>query len=280
MLLTLKTELKKAFSNRLFFIAVLIGCVISVAGGAATVYSHFKGTQPFPGENPWLPVSTLYRYWIGDDASNVSPYLFYTLLPLISSLAFGWSYASELKSGYVKNVLTRTKSMYYYISKYIAVFLSGGMVALVPLVLNIILIGNFFPAVVPDPSYEFAYLHLTGTMFTRLYFVHPALYLVAMVLLAFVFSGLYSLLSLTLSYAVKNRVAVTTVPFVLLILVNYATGMFMNFFQNIGELSPLKFLHAATGNLIYLHIAVIEIVILFVLTAGATLIKGVKHDVF
>lgn len=280
MILTLKTELKKAFSNKLFLIAVLIGSIISVAGGALTIYLHSLGQQPLPGEDPWLPVNSLYRYWIGDDASNVSPYIFYVLLPLTSSLTFGWSYASELKSGYIKNVLTRTKSIYYYISKYIAVFLSGSIAALIPLILNIILIGNFFPAVTPNASYSYAYLHLAGTMFSRLYFSHPALYLIAMVLLASIFAGLYSLLSLTLSYAIKNRVAVTTVPFVLLILLNYATGMFANIFQYIGEISPLKFLHAATGNLIYLHIAVIEIIILFVLTAGITLIKGVKNDVF
>ena len=78
----------------------------------------------------------------------------------------------------------------------------------------------------------------------------------------------------------KNKIAVTTVPFILLLIANYATGMFRDVFQSIGELSPLKFLHATAGNLIYLHNAIIELVVLFIITGLITIIRGTKNDVF
>ena len=280
MILTLKTELKKAFSGKLFFIALFISSAIAVAAGIVSVYIFKSGVAPYPDENPWLAVSTLYRYWICDDGTSVAPDIFYVLLPLTASLTFGWSYSYESRSGYVRNVLTRTKSIYYFISKYIAVFLAGSMTALIPLILNVITVGSFIPAVKPDAYYSYGYIRLAGTMFSRLYFTHPVLYLAAMIIQSSIFAGLFSLMSLTLSFFIKNRFAVTTVPFMLLLAANYLTGMFMENLSSIGELSPLKFLHAATGNIILLRNAVIEAIVLFAVTAAITLAKGTKKDVY
>ena len=231
-------------------------------------------------ENPWLPVNTLYQYWIADDMSSVAPYVFYVLLPLTACLAYGWSYSTELRSGYIKNVLIRTTRKNYYISKFIATFLSGACVAFIPILLNILVVASFIPAVKPDIYYNFSYIHYSGIMLSKLFFTHPIMYLIAMTLLTSLFSGIYACLSLALSFFVKNKIAVTTVPFILLLIANYATGMFRDMFQNIGELSPLKFLHATTGNLIYLHNAIIELVVLFIITGLITIIRGTKNDVF
>lgn len=281
MRLALKTELKKAFSNKFFYIALLINCVITLSAGIVSVlYSKKNFGMLHASENPWLPVNTLYQYWIADDMSSVAPYIFYVLLPLTACLAYGWSYATELKSGYIKNVLIRTTRKNYYISKYIATFLSGTCVAFIPILLNILVVACFIPAVKPDIYYNFSYIHYSGIMLSNLFFTYPILYLLAMTVLTSLFSGIYACLSLALSFFVRHKIAVTTVPFILLLIANYATGVFKDVFQNIGELSPLKFLHATAGNLIYLHNAVIELVILLVITGCITIIRGTKNDVF
>lgn len=278
---TLKTELKKAFNNKLFVTAVVISSLIAIAAAVVASLSYLQTANRFgEGNNPWLPVGTVYRYWIGDDGGSVMPYVFYTLLPLTASFAYGWSYSYELKSGYIKNVLIRTTKTRYFISKYIATFLSGFAVAAMPLVLNILLVGCFVPAVKPDVFYNFSYLHYSGLMFSDLFFKHPILYIAAMIFLASVFAGLYAVMSLALSMLIKNRIAVTTVPFLLLLMFNYLTGMYMDVFNEVGELSPLKFLHVTTGNLVYLHIALIEIIVLFIITFSLTVVRGVKKDVF
>lgn len=281
MILSLKTELKKAFNNKLFYLSLIINCIITIIAGIVSVlYSKKSFGMIHASENPWLPVNTLYQYWIADDMSSVAPYIFYVLLPLTACLAYGWSYSTELRSGYIKNVLIRTTRKNYYISKFIATFLSGTCVAFIPILLNILVVACFIPAVKPDIYYNFSYIHYSGIMLSKLFFTHPIMYLIAMTLLTSLFSGIYACLSLALSFFVKNKIAVTTVPFILLLIANYATGMFRDMLQNIGELSPLKFLHATTGNLIYLHNAIIELVVLFIITGLITIIRGTKNDVF
>lgn len=277
----LTTELYKAFKNKYFYIALLVNCIIAVAAGIVAIVLSFKYAEmSSAADNPWLPVNTLYSYWIGDDMHSVAPYIFYVLMPLTACLAYGWSHTSEIKSGYVKNILTKTTRTNYYLAKYIATFASGAAVALLSLILNILLVACFIPAVKPDIYYNFVYIHYSGIMLSKLFFTHPILYLVSMVTLTSCFSGLYACISLSLSFFIKNKIAVTTLPFVFLIIINYLTGMFMEVFFSIGELSPLKFLHATTGNLIYLHNALIELALLFAVTVITVLLRGKKDDVF
>lgn len=281
MRLILKTELRKAFTNKSFYAALFINILIAVFSAIVTIILFKEEVgKIFSDENPWLPVFTLYRYWIGDEMAHVIPYIFYTLLPLTASLTFGWSYASEIKNGHIKNVLIRTSKPKYFTSKYIAVFSSGAFSALIPIIVNILIVACFIPAIKPDVFYRFSYLHYSTLMLSDLFFSKPVLYLLGMTILATVFAGIYSCLSLAMSMLAKNKIAVTITPFIALLVFNYITGLFLESFRKIGELSPLKILHVTTGNSIYLHVAVIEAVVFIVITFLITYLKGVKSDVF
>ena len=77
MVLSLKTELKKAFNNKFFYLSLIINCIITIIAGIVSVlYSKKSFGMIHASENPWLPVNTLYQYWIADDMSSVAPYVF------------------------------------------------------------------------------------------------------------------------------------------------------------------------------------------------------------
>ena len=75
--------------------------------------------------NPDLPLFTFYNSWVGGDDLSLAAALFYALLPVGAALPFGWSYCTEHKSGYLKNIYTRVDKKTYLAGKALAVFLSG-----------------------------------------------------------------------------------------------------------------------------------------------------------
>lgn len=279
-------EMRKSLCNKSFLIVISLTCAISVIAAILNIVGYknamiyFAESNSVLTENPWLPVYSLYSRWLADDFNNDVRYIYYLLLPLFASFCYGWSYSTELDSGYVKNIMTRTSKKNYFSSKYFSVFISGGMTALIPILVNILIVACFVPAIKPDMFYNMQYGHAFSTIFSFLFFKYPLLYLVAMTVLTFIFAGLYGCMSLACTFAVKNKIAVLIIPFIILLAINYASGIFMEFFANIGEISPLKFLHTTAGNPRYLWIALIEIIIMFILTFIITMRKGIKNEIY
>lgn len=283
----LRIELKKAFRNKFFIAAVIIACVLSVTIGVLAVDKYLKHFERIEMnneklnriENPWLPVASLYNYWIADLNLIELPYLYYFLWPLLSAFAYSWSYCSELESGYVKNILQRTARINFFLSKYIAVFLSGASVTFTSLFANIALVSSFVPAIKPDLFYAEQYIHRSGTMFAYLFYAYPTLYLIAMVILTTIFGGIFACISLAFTYYFKNRVAGVIIPFVAIILLNYSSAIFASELNYI-EISPLKFLHSTTGCIHFLWVAVVQVIGLIAITVFMAVRRSKKSDIF
>ena len=112
----LKLELKKAFCNKMFYLVVGIGLVIAAISAWQMIDKYYLGLEmdanalkvTGSGRNPDYALNILYNNCLvmGFDQSMTA--LFYTLMPLLVCLAYGWSYFGERKSGYVMNVMIRT----------------------------------------------------------------------------------------------------------------------------------------------------------------------------
>lgn len=279
-----RIELKKALVSPFFRLSTLAASLIALGSAGVAVYHYYYNMSLIGSfgyeENPWLPVNSLYNLWIAEEAYSVLPYLFYVLLPLFAAFGYAWSYAREGQSGYQRQLLLRATGRHYVLSKYLAVFLSGVLNTAIPMLLNLAAVACFVPAVQPDLFYNLQYIHRYSLLFAELFFSHPLCYLGAMLLLTTLFGGLFAVLSLTVSYVLRNPIATVLVPFLVLLGFNYLTYVLMGQLGSIGELSPLKFLHCTTGNLRYFWIAATEAVLLFAITFIATWIRGKKHDVF
>lgn len=275
-------EIKKSISTKYFIITCIIGIVITLLGGINRISCYIiydDLIQSYDGiltKNPNLASDTLFNYWIGGEFSSVFYSLFFTLIPLIATFPYGWSFFIERKNGYIKNIVTRTTKNKYFLAKYFAVFISGGLSVLIPLIINFALVACFVPAYTPDVYYDIYYGVGFIQAFSKLFYTFPLIYIFIYMVLNFIFGGLISSMSLAITFFVRNRVAVVLTPFFLLLGLNY-----INMFSPKYELSPMNFLHCArVVNISNGWIILAEALILFLITFGITMWKGNSDDVY
>jgi hypothetical protein len=281
----LRMELSKALKNKFFAVTVLAAIVISLlsalnrSSAYANLNNLIESSRMANGDlpkNPDLASDTLFNFWIGGEYTSLYYSLFFLTVPLIAAFPYGWSYFMERKNGYVKNVISRTEKRNYFLSKYAAVFISGGLAVLIPLLLNFLTVACFVPARMPDVYYDVYYGVPFTQMWSKLYFTQPFVYVFLYLLVDFLFGGLIAAISLALTFFVRNRVAVVLIPLFILLALNYA-----NTFWEVWEISPINFLHASTVvHTVNGWIVLLEAGVLFACTFGITMWRGVKDDVY
>lgn len=282
----LKVELKKAFTNKMFFICLVVGIVIAMVSVAQNLPSYWAAEeqnlmvaeQGFE-TNPMHPMFTPYTNWIGNDYQFPMTSLFYMLLPLLAGLAYGWSYCTERKSGYAAQMVSRSrKKSQYFLAKYIATFLAGGAAVAIPLVLNFIVICCFIPAYTPDNFY-WLYYSMDAHFLRGLFFNTPLLFVCCIILLDFIFAGLFAAACVALAFFVKNKFAVILLPFLGVFAVQYLQDNVLGTITDFIAISPMDFLRGYAMNDVLGLPILIWLILLLAFTLGVTWIKGAKDDV-
>ncbi len=138
-----KLELKRAICSKTFFFGTALLTIFAVCSALYMIESQGGYNPNYLYEhcmengkyiyNPDFPLVSVYTSWVGADRVSLAYSLFYNLLPIGAAIPFAWSYHSEKKCGYLKNIATRINKKYYYISKTIAVFTSGTLAVLIPM---------------------------------------------------------------------------------------------------------------------------------------------------
>lgn len=278
----LKLELTKAIRNKFFIITLIIasGFALFSAWYKIDSYFYFQAEKFYINTgNPMTQGSSLFNYWIGGEHSSLGFALFFTLLPIIVVLPYGWSYFTENRAGYVKAVVTRGGKWQYFLSKYIATFTAGGLVILLPLLLNFIIVSCFVPAITPTKLYPLYYGVIHGSMWSKMFYTNPFIYVVLYLVLNFIFAGVFATMSVAISFFIKNRIAILLIPFFLIFILHYSRTFLA--YKYYYEISPLNYLHATNlENPINVWIVLGQGLIFFVLTFGITMKLGVKREVF
>ena len=284
----LKIELKKAFSNKMFLISMAIGIIIAMISAGQNIANYCRGLemnamteQLLEGEpfNPMYPINTVYSNWIGSDHQFPMTALFYMLLPLLAGLAYGWSYCTERKSGYVAQMVSRsTKKSQYFLAKYIATFLAGGAAVAIPLVLNVLAVACFIPAYFPKQFY-WIYYTMDSHFLRELFFRAPVVFVCCIILLDFVFAGLFAAACVALAFFVKNKFAVILLPFLGVLAVQYLQDNVLGTITDFIAISPMDFLRGYAMNAVLGLPILIWLILLLAFTLGITWIKGAKDDV-
>lgn len=241
----LKIELKKATNNRVFFTTLIIASLFALFSAWYKIdsYYYFQDQSIYVNSgNPMTQSSSLYNHWIGAEFSSLGFTLFFTLLPIIAVLPYGWSYFTENKAGYVKVVVTRSGKWQYFLTKYIGVFTAGGLVILIPQILNLLIVASFVPAITPTKLYPLSYIVTHGSLWSELFYLYPLIYVILYLILNFIFAGLFATMSLTISFFIKNRIAILLMPFFIIFVLHYCRRFTAYIFYH--EISPLNYLHA------------------------------------
>ncbi len=287
---TVKLECKKAVFNRFFVLSVVIGIGITfwslapmVQSYTQDIESHRQISQEFGERNPLMPMESLFCHWIGGEPCSTGTSSYFFLFPLLVCLPYGWSFCRERRSGYIKNMVIRSGKWQYFLAKYTALFLSGGLAMVIPLLFNFLLAAVLFPAITPNVIYDTAYGIGAESFLSMVFYTKPFLYVAAYLFVDFVFGGLTACLCLSISTVIKNPVAVTLLPFFLLLGVNYVCYSIIYRSSTViyRELSPMVFLRPApaaydtTAGIVFGWAAV-----LFVLTFSMGVLRGTRREIY
>ena len=141
----IRSELRKALTNRMLYIALAIGLVFCTwdvlenMGNMEEFNKRIAESKDWPGINRDTRGHigySLFYLWLGLGTRGGS--IFYTIWPMLAAMAYGWSYLEDRRGGVYNQIAARTNTKIYYISKYIAVFVSGGLAVSVPLLLDLL----------------------------------------------------------------------------------------------------------------------------------------------
>ena len=215
----IKIELERAFKNRLFLISILISIAIVAYHVIAYVvpqrvtaipfYLNIYKTSPLKVER--LP--GVYSEWIAMN-QNAAREILFVILPLIAAVPYGISLFLDEKNNYINNIAVRTKKRNYYIAKAIALFLSGGVIAALPLVVSFLTNTVVLPFDTPAHCTG-AYMISATTIFGDVFFSNPILYISIYILWVFVGFGLLNVFCFVAVYIMENRFAVLMAPFII-----------------------------------------------------------------
>lgn len=245
----LKLELKKAFKNKFFWISVVLGCLITLLSFEHMVNMYYEGMSAISGNStdiiydPHIGINTGFNCWIGGEPFSLGSSIYFFVFPLLIALPYGWSYSEERKCGYRRMMITKTGKKKYYCAKYVAVFLSGGVAMVLPLIFNFWMTLLVVPAILPDVTMNMFYGVFGGSFLAELYYTVPFLYVAIYLFIDFVYCGFLVCICMAVSGIVRQKWGVVLIPFLLLLFVHVITDyIYSDPSVAYKELSPLYFL--------------------------------------
>lgn len=245
----LKLELKKAFKNKFFWISVVLGCLITLLSFEHMVNMYYEGMSAISGNStdiiydPHIGINTVFNCWIGGEPFSLGSSIYFFVFPLLIALPYGWSYSEERKCGYRRMMITKTGKKKYYCAKYVAVFLSGGVAMVLPLIFNFWMTLLVVPASLPDVTMNMFYGVFGGSFLAELYYTVPFLYVAIYLFIDFVYCGFLVCICMAVSGIVRQKWGVVLIPFLLLLFVHVITDyIYSDPSVAYKELSPLYFL--------------------------------------
>lgn len=225
----LRVELRKALINPWFVACVLIGLGFAVVESIQVIpmrleqdISNTLYYESVYGGN--APNSSYINNLLVDPIMSAAR-IFYIVAPLLIALANSWSLSTELKCGYANLVLMREPKGTYFASKWLATFVVGGAVCVVPLVASFIVSCCFLPAY-PIDAYDWAYVPMDYSRFMgSLFYENPLLFIVARICLDFMLAGVWAAFVQSVSLLVENRVTLLVGSFVVMLALNSGSQM-------------------------------------------------------
>lgn len=249
-----KIELWKAFHNKMFFFALLVGMILSminvsenfpiVQENTAWIINVIEKGKPYSKS---FMACSLFLNWIAVKLNSFGHSAFYFVWPILAAMPYGWSYSRERRSGIYNQFVSRSNPKIYYFSKFAAVFTSGGAAVAIPVLMNLMINALICPYDVPNIM-NLQNVIADGRFLSSLYYTYPWIHGLIWCIMDFLWGGAAACLCFIVGTKLRLSVLVTLIPFAILALIDGLCTTLYSTFQGCFELSPLKLAAAATTN--------------------------------
>lgn len=211
----LKIECKRAFLNIRFWMSLLLGCGISLIHILHNVAPYAKtwNESILYQKTPMQYPTHVFEQWMCGNSYNLEGFLFFMIFPLLVVFPYSLSFLEDKRSGYVRQIYTRSERDDYLRAKFLSVFWTGGCVMVIPLVLNFAVCAAYVPALLPQNAA--GTLINTSVLWYTLYETHPLLYVLLYLVIDFIAGGLTAVLPLFFSFFSDKKPMVLLMPFII-----------------------------------------------------------------
>ncbi len=252
----LRTELWKATHNPYFYLAIGLGFAIALGDMVQNAMLTQQYTERLlegleagylSGAHDGFSLFTrVFPYCPGRNYATV---LYMIAWPILAAMPYAWSYSDDRKSGMYNQIVSRTGAGQYITAKYLAVFLSGGLVVSFTTLAELLLSALVSPYAMLSPG------GVSGVNSDRflagLFYTNPWAHALIWCGVVFFLGGAAAGLAFLVGTRVKLRVLVILSPFAML----YVWHMFYYFVLNMYfyeylplTLSPQDLIQVIGGN--------------------------------
>lgn len=270
----LRLEFYRMFHNWYFYIALAIGAILSI-------WCLYMNCRANAWQLEMMDTATVVYYYplsvfnsyIGVDYQQLASSIFYAVLPLVAALPAGASLASDMKSGYIKNVLIRCPRKSYYWAKAVSSFAGGFLVTAGSMLFSLITTAMFLPALKPIiASSSFPGID-TSNLLGALYLKHPLLYILIFILYDALLLGAVSLVSTTYSAYSHQPFVATILPLIAFMGTSYILSV-----TSLNQAAPNAVVRQAGGYPKNITVMAIVLLLSFALTLIPYWYKVRKND--
>lgn len=181
------------------------------------------------------------------------------IFSLIVVLPHSMSYYKDYKSGYIKQMLTRVSAKEYTRAKYLATFISAGVVFVVPMILEFMALATFLP--LHNPHRINGMLTGETTFGVELFYEHPVIFTFMWWCINFIIAGLFACIALVVSKYISNYFSIFITPFMIVFIMQTICNML-----RIPGVSILNLMYANTSHNVDFRFLPIYIIVIFVAT--------------
>ena len=211
-------EIKRAFFYKKMLIALLSGFVIAIWNFIqyGLKYSRDidevinieinKGMKVYP--------TSAFMSWMGANTINIQGFVYCLIIPLLAAIPYAKSYYEDRKSGYLKNIVKRGEYKEYLKAKMLSVFLTAGVVTILPMILNLMLNLMVLPGIRPEITSN-RYMMRAGGMMAELFYTNVYIYYAIYFLIDFVYVGVLTLSALVVSTFAKSGFIAGITPIII-----------------------------------------------------------------
>lgn len=270
----LKIEMERALKGAAFKIALIMGMIIvTVQFVKVGLHNALNPLEFFEYGGLTLPYTVIYT-WIGG-SFNVYYTLYIRLLPIMVVLPHAATYYTDRRTGIIRNYYCRTKKINYLIAKFTAVFTTGGIVAVLPLLVNLLATAMLLPSMIWNNN---TFCYSANSMWSNILFTHPYVYYLLYFILQFICGGLLATVSLMVSLWVNNTFIVLLFPVVLCEFLNAASSWFP--YVKVRAIAPYRLFSMSQMAPNYWESYVLFMVMIVVLDVVLYIWRGLKNDTF